>query len=233
MDRDFKTTFIPKKKLTNTRNEEKSRRTSSLISLLAGLLFLTAIISIIGVYLYKMRIESVVSSRIESINRAEKAFEPAVILELKKLDIRLKAGTELLAKHVALSDFFDSFGESTLPSVTFSDFSYSYDSSGGEVSMKGEAQNYISIAQQSDLFEKNQYIKNPIFSNFAKTDLNLISFDLTFTLDPELTRYGRKIKNIQTKVKLNKDRIIENKRNRTVPAGTNVNFDNIVNPNQQ
>ncbi len=232
MDRDFKTTFIPKKKLASSRDAARARQTSSLASLLAGLLFITAIVSIIGVYLYSMRIQSVVSSRIQSINRAEKAFEPAVILELKKLDIRLKAGTELLNKHVALSDFFDSLGESTLPSVTFSDFSYNYNANGGEVSMKGEARNYISIAQQSDLFEKNQYIKNAIFSNFSRTDLNLISFDLTFSLDPELTRFGRKIKNTQTEVDLGDKAFIKNKRQVNTASGKKVSFDNIVNPNE-
>ena len=49
--------------------------------------------------------EAVVQNNIESINRAEKAFEPSAIVELKKLDIRLRAASELLENHVAQHKF--------------------------------------------------------------------------------------------------------------------------------
>ena len=94
MDKEFKTTFIPKKNPGGVKAPESkgSKARRSLFGILSILLFVTALISTAGVYLYKARLASVINSRIDSINRAEKAFEPAAILDLKKLDIRLQAG---------------------------------------------------------------------------------------------------------------------------------------------
>ena len=224
MDKEFKTTFIPKKKLVEERKKQIiSPKNSSFISLLAGLLFVTAIVSIIGVYLYKLQVTNKVSTAVASINRAEKAFEPSVIVELKKLDIRLRAATELLDKHVALSDFFASLGETTLPDIMFNDFNFTFNDDYSEVAMSGEARGFLPIAQQSDLFEKNQYIINHIFSDFQITDTGFVSYSLTFSLNPELLSYGRKIKNTQVDTTIKEEMIIQNEKE-TLPAGKVINF---------
>lgn len=229
MDKEFKTTFIPKKQLSKVRGTNiRASKKNSVLSLLAGLLFITAIISIAGVFLYKLNISAGMKEKIDSINTAEKAFEPAVILELKKLDIRLRAATDLLDKHIALSDFFDSLGESTLPNISFSEFSFAYNEEASQVTMSGESRGYLPIAQQSDIFEKNQYIQNHLFSDFQLNDGGSVTFSLSFTLNPELTYYGRKVKNSQTETLLGEDVIIQNTTN-TLPAGQNVDYNNPFN----
>lgn len=226
MDKEFKTTFIPKKNLATSKakpaESKQSRARRSLFGILALLLFVTAVISTIGVYLYKIRIAAVINSRIESINLAEKAFEPAVILELKKLDIRLRAGTDLLNNHVAISDFLESLSESTLPDVSFSSLSYS---GGGtnEISISGEARGYLQIAQQSDIFEDNQYIQNHIFSGFTSTDTGRVSFSLQFTLNPELITFGRTVVNDEANIETSTGVIIPDQ-NSQIPGGVDVNF---------
>ena len=228
MDKEFKTTFIPKKNLSGVKPQEtkSSKARRSLFSLLALLLFVTAIISTVGVYLYKARLAAVVNSRIDSINRAEKAFEPAVILDLKKLDIRLRAGTELLNQHVAISDFLESFAESTLPEVSFNDFSFEYAADGSEVSVGGEARGYLQIAQQSDIFEANEYIQNHIFSDFSATETGRVTFSLQFTLNPELLAFGRTVVNDEAADVLTPDGvIIPANTEGQVPAGIDINFD--------
>lgn len=227
MDKEFKTTFIPKKKLTQNRGDEKGivhRRSSSLLGLLAGLLFVTALISIAGVYLYKMSIQEKLKQQEQSIRLAEKSFEPGLILELKKLDIRLRAASELLNKHIALSDFFESFGESILPNVSFDSFSFSLSEGVPKVHMTGKASGYLPIAQQSDLFEQNEYIQNHIFSNFQLTDEREVTFDLDFSLNPDLILYGRKIKNNKLEDVNVDDNIIIQNENKVLPQGTDVNF---------
>jgi len=227
MDKEFKTTFIPKKNLATSKvkpaESKKSRARRSLFGILALLLFVTAIVSTIGVYLFKISLARTINSRIESINRAEKAFEPSAILELKKLDIRLRAGTELLNNHIAISDFLESLAESTLPEVTFFDFSFS----GGEVnevSMSGEAEGYLQIAQQSDIFEDNQYIQNHIFQDFSSTDTGRVSFSLQFTLDPELLVFGRTVVNDEANIETENDIIISDPNNQ-IPSGFDITFD--------
>ena len=227
MDKEFKTTFIPKKNLSGVKPQEskstKARR--SLFGILAFLLFVTAVVSTIGVYLYKARLAAVLNSRIDSINRAEKAFEPAVILDLKKLDIRLRAGTDLLNRHIAISDFLESLGESTLPEISFNDFSFSYDPESSEVSMSGEARGYLQIAQQSDIFEANDYIQNHIFSDFTATDTDRVTFSLQFTLNPALLTFGRTVVNNETEGETPDGVIIPPDTSNQIPAGIDINFD--------
>lgn len=194
MDKEFKTTFIPKKNLTQSRSETpriKNPRTRSILGILSIIIFLSALVLTLGVFVYRKRVEVVINSRIESINLAEKAFEPSVILELRKLDIRLRSATELLEQHTAFSDFFLSFGESTLPDVAFNDFYLDNDGGLYTVVMTGEARGYLPIAQQSNLFEENRYIENPIFSEFSLNETGHVSFDLTFTLNNDLITFGR------------------------------------------
>lgn len=225
MDKEFKTTFIPKKKLATERKKNIiPSKGNSIVSLLAGLLFVTALVSVIGVYLYKLQVSKTVASSVDSINRAEKAFEPAVIVELKKLDIRLRAATELLDRHVALSDFFASLGESTLPDIAFDNFTFAFNDDYSEVSMSGQSRGFIPIAQQSDLFEKNQYIVNHIFSDFQIIEGGFVSYSLTFALDPDLLSYGRTLQNTQVESTIDDEVVIQNQNFNTVPAGQAVNF---------
>jgi len=230
MDKEFKTTFIPKKNLSGVKAPEskRSRATRSLIGLIALLLFITALAATAGVFLWKTRLAAVVNSRIDSINRAEKAFEPAVILDLKKLDIRLRAGTKLLSQHVAISDFLESLAESTLPEVSFSDFSVELGPDGAEVSMGGEARGYLQIAQQSDVFEDNQYIQNHIFEDFSLTDADRISFSLQFSINPELILFGRTVKNDEPNIDISEDIIIPDQNAGQIPSGIDVNFNGIT-----
>ena len=199
MDKEFKTTFIPKKNLAqSTPQVKRTSKGKSIIGFVAFLLFITAVVSSIGVYVYKVRVATVMNSRNESIKKAGKAFEPTAILALKKLDIRLQAATELLDQHIALSDFFGSFAESTLPSVAYNDFSFTYTSEGSpEIQMTGDAKTYLAIAQQSELYEKNRFIENHIFSDFALNDVGSVAFSLDFTLKKDLLRFGRTSANDQ------------------------------------
>ncbi len=232
MDKEFKTTFIPKRELSTGNapvQSATSRKAQSAVNLLAILLLVTAIISVAGVYLYKLRLATMVNAKIESINLAEKAFEPSVILDLKKLDIRLRAATELLDKHVAVVDFFESFGETTLPDIQYSGISINFAEEFPTVSTTGEARSYLVIAQQSDLFEENRFVQNAIFSNFTRTESGRITFGLTFSINPELLIYGRTLKNVDPEeittdeaVDLN-NVIIEDNRN-VLPEGTNIDF---------
>lgn len=214
MDKEFKTTFIPKKNLSESTPQIKKSKGKSIIGFLAFLLFITALVSSVGVYIYKVRVATVMNSRNESIKKAGKAFEPTAILALKKLDIRLQAATELLDQHIALSDFFTSFGESTLPTIAFNDFTFSYSDEGvPEMNMTGNAKTYLAIAQQSELYEKNRYIENHIFSNFSLDDTGLIAFTLDFTLNQELLLFGRTTAN--TQIDTNVDDVI-------IPGSTGV-----------
>lgn len=232
MDKEFKTTFIPKKQISQGKSvgtSKRARKTQSIIGLLAILLFVTAIVSVVAVYLYKIRLATVVNSKIESINIAEKSFEPAAVLELRKLDIRLRAATELLENHVAVVDFFESLGESTLPDIQYEGLDIDFSADVPSVTTGGEARGYLAIAQQSDLFEENRFIQNAIFSDFSRADTGKISFSLSFSINPELLVYGRNLENIdiddvQEGEDSNLDGVFIEDQNDELPAGNQIEF---------
>ncbi len=237
MSDEFKTTFIPKRRLAKSQTIEVRRSSgNSFLWLIAILLFVTTLISSAGVYLYSEGVKSAMKKNLASIRLAEKAFEPNVILELKKLDIRLKAGAELLDNHIALLDFFKSFGDMTLPQISFNEFSFDTVKGGNEeemrVQMSGEAAGYLPIAQQADLFERNQYIQNPIFSDFElNEETGNVGFSLTFTLNPSLVRYGRTTKNSELKdTNVDEGNVFIRDRQNAVQSGKDIDFNSLNNP---
>ena len=92
--------------------------------------------------------------------------------------------------------------------------------------MIGEAKGFLPIAQQSDLFEKNQYILDHIFSDFQITDEGVISFNLNFTLNKDLLLYGRTLSNTQTESILDEGVVIQHQENNLLPGGEKVDFNN-------
>lgn len=196
MDKEFKTTFIPKKTAAQSDTKSgikdpiKRPKTRSLVGLIAVLLFVTAAVSAVGVFLLKSQVQTRINQNIRTINEKDQEFDPEAILELRKLDIRLGAANELLDNHVVVSEFLRELGTVTLPEVAFDGFGLSEASNIMEVGMTGVARRFENIAQQSDIFDANPYIENHIFSGFTLTEDGSVSFNLVFTLDPELVKFG-------------------------------------------
>ena len=190
MDKDFQTSFIPKKTVI-----EKPKKIHNggggVVNLIAFIVFLAALLSAGGAYLYRSSIQSDIKTYKASLQKAKNAFEPSLITELQILDKRLIAATSILDKHIAVSPIFVLLEENTLPTVQYSDFTYEIDEKTKlvNVKIKGEAKGYNYIALQADLFAKNKFIKNPIFSEFVLDQLGNVDFNLSFSVDKSLVSY--------------------------------------------
>lgn len=196
MDGDIKTTFIPKKAspiAPATGTAPVRQKATSFLNIIATLVFVVALLSSGGVYLYKLYLNRSIATMQETIDRAEKAFEPSLILELVRLDTRLKVSTQLLAKHTAFSPLFRFLEQSTLPEVSFTSFQFQYDEGVPRVQMKGLATRYTPIAQQSNVLGESNLIVDHIFSNFALTDSGRVSFDLNYALNPDLLLFTSRL----------------------------------------
>lgn len=196
MEGDIKTTFIPKRTSpisTATGAAPVRHKTAGLLNIIATLIFVVALLSAGGVYLYKSYVTKNIASMKETIDRAEKAFEPSLILELVRLDTRLKVSSELLSKHTAFSPLFRSLEQATLPDISFTSFQFEYDEGVPRVQMKGLATRYTPIAQQSNVLGESNLIVDHIFSNFALTDTGRVSFDLNYGLNPDLLLFTSRL----------------------------------------
>jgi hypothetical protein len=189
MDKEFQTSFIPKK--TAEPKSVKIRSGGGLVNLIAFILFAASLLSAGGAYLYRDSVKADVAEYKISLQRAKAAFEPALIEELQTLDKRLNAANTILDKHIAVSPIFVILQDLTLPTVRYSDFTYELDETTNlvKVEMKGEAKGYNYIALQADLFDKNKFIKNPIFSDFVLDQTGNVDFNLTFVVDKSLVSY--------------------------------------------
>lgn len=190
MDKEFQTSFIPKKNVIES-PKRAGGGGGGLVNLIAFVVFLAALLSAGGAYFYKNSVSIKIDEYKISLIRAKDQFEPGAIKELQVLDKRLKAATVILNQHVAVSPIFELLQKITLPTVRYSDFSYSIDETTKivDISMKGEAKDYNFIALQADLFSENKFIKNPIFSDFVLDQSSNIDFNLTFSVDKSLISY--------------------------------------------
>lgn len=191
MDKEFQTSFVPKKTVL----EKEPNHTSTaggLLNLIGLIVFIASILAAGAAYFYRSSLESRVEEYKVSLERARGQFEPALITELQNLDKRMAAATEILDHHIAVSPIFVLLGEITLPTIRYSDFSYEFNPDNPnlvDVTMAGEAKGYNYIALQADLFGDNKFIKNPIFSDFTLDQQGNVDFALTFSVDKSLVLY--------------------------------------------
>jgi hypothetical protein len=190
----FTTTFIPKKPLaevTPTSAAPVSRPVGLLSSISMILFFLTILIAG-GVYFWKTYETKNVATLADSIKKVEKTFEPELVTQLQSLDRQLKNGSALVKNHGVISPIFDLLEVSTLKPVKFTKFDVVMDDTKGTiVKMSGEADGYRSIAQQSDVFGSNSYLKDAIFSNFFLTPKGRVSFDLSFGVKSDFVDFEK------------------------------------------
>ena len=128
------------------------------------------------------------------LNLAKDSFEPSKILQLQDLDKRINAANEVLSNHIAVSPIFSALQAVTMKTVGYTKFGYTFDGSKNSkiaVSMSGIAVGYASIAQQADLLAQNKYLIDPVFSNLSLDDKGNVTFDLNFSVDPNLVDYKK------------------------------------------
>lgn len=190
MDKEFQTSFIPKKPLAEERTS--TRHPVSVLNFIVTIVFIFSIVAAVGTYFYKVTLAKKVDNMNEQLALAKDRFEPALISDMQTLDRRLNASEQILANHIIVSPIFKSLQDLTLKSVSFTKFDYSIGETGTKeitVLMSGKATGYDAIALQSDALSQNKYIKDPVFSNLNLDDKARVTFDLSFIVDPTFVNY--------------------------------------------
>lgn len=190
MEQDFQTSFIPKKPVIESTVATPGR--VSFLTILSLFIFFTIILASGGLFFYKTLLAKNVDKMTNDLNLAKNRFEPSTIVRLQVLDKRLRAATEVLSKHITISPIFQALQDSTMPTVRYTNFSYSLEEKPEmrvKVDMKGLAVGYRSIALQADLLAASKYFIDPIFSNLSLDQSGNVLFDLTFYVDPVFIDY--------------------------------------------
>ncbi len=190
----IQSSFIPHDTVAPQSGVAKFRSSTGLYDLLmliAIVLFVASAVLAVGVFLYEQFLQTQSASKLEQLQRAKAAFEPALIAKLTRLDDRMHAADQLLAAHLAPSLFFGILQQVTLQTIAF-------DSLGLEaanpldmgIHMSGAAQSVNSIALEADLFSKSTILKEPIFSSIQRQP-DGVHFSVTAKLNPALLKYSQ------------------------------------------
>lgn len=196
MEPNFHTSFIPKKPIVAER--APTGGTIGILTIISIFVLFTIILATGGLFLYKSSLAKSIAQKENDLTLAKNRFEPAKITELKELDKRLRASSEILGKHIAITPVFEALSAMTMQTVRYTQFSYELSSVEQEpkvtIKMNGLAVGYRSVALQSELFETREEGKNfinPIFSNLKLDDKGNVLFDLEFSVDPSFVNYGQ------------------------------------------
>lgn len=161
-----------------------------LMILVAIVLFVASGALGVGTFLYHKYLQASNASKIDQLERATAAFEPALIQELTRLDDRMRAASDILERHVAPSALFSMLEKTTLQTITFNSLTLdTVDPQHMSIKMEGVANSVNSIAHQADLFSKVGMISNPIFSDIDRQD-DGINFTLSALLNSATLSYA-------------------------------------------
>ncbi|HDO23734.1 MAG TPA: hypothetical protein ENG99_00780 [bacterium] len=184
------TSFIPKKSFSKP---VYRRRSIGLFLGVAVALFFISALVLAGAYFYKNTLEKRASSLSESFKRVQSAFDPSLIVKLNDLSKRIDVVKVLLGQHKSPSKIFRFLEEKTLKNVRFSSFSYKFlKDKEPEVSMRGMAKSYSSLALQSESFQDSKNVKNVSVSEISLKDGGMINFNIHLVLEPDFIKYGVK-----------------------------------------
>ena len=192
MENTFQTSFIPKRPLVEEQETIRPKESSAgIIGLIGWILFFASIASVAGAYLYRDYLVRSKAQGEAALARERQNFEPELVSDMQRLDLRLTAGEQLLSRHVVMAPVFKLLEDVTLQSIRFTNFTYQITDSGTlSILLSGEANSYSSIALQSAELVKNPTMKNPLFSNLALDDeRGIVTFDLQFSVDSNYLLY--------------------------------------------
>ena len=189
MDPKFRSSFIPKKPLSSKSEGGRVKKRSSfnLMTFIASLVFIVAVVASGGVYAYSFVLQDQIDQKGIELTEARKLLNLQQIDNYKLLDERLSTAWTLFRDHKITSSFFTLLEDTTLHNVQFN--SYRFESSDGEselqISLIGQASDFNALALQADVFERQNLIRDTEFESIEILEDKSILFTLKTHLDSE------------------------------------------------
>jgi hypothetical protein len=192
MEPKFQTSFIPKKPIGVTQDSGINViRNTNVFSVVATVIFVVTALTSLGLFFYKNVLTNQIKQADANIMSARAAFEPEKIQELVDINTRIISAKKLLENHTIVSRVLTLMEELTAKKMRFTEFNYADKNNDLTISISGEIQTYNALAEQQNTFLKNEFIKNPIFTNFTLGDNGYIFFNFSAKIDPSLVSYSK------------------------------------------
>lgn len=214
METKFQTSFIPKKPITSvggagTNFAPAPRSRSVTVSIFFNIGLLLFIISLglaLGVYAWKSVTLSSQENLKQQLAERQKQFNPDLIEELKRVNVKIDVARKLMENHLALSNIFDVIARLTTERVRFSSLELTAPGTSNDIKiiMKGVGADLSAVAFQSDVLgQLDQYglrkiVKNPILSDPTLETSSVVSFGFSASIDPATMSYADSIEGSAT-----------------------------------
>jgi hypothetical protein len=188
MEVKMQTSFIPKKPITETR---PSGGGVSLFLLLAIIVFITAIATSFGVFIYQKSLAAKIEKLTISLEESRSAYEEKSITDIIRLNDRIEQSKLLLNKHIAISPVFTVLETKIIKNIRLKTMKFSADSAGKmKLDLSGNASSYDALSKQSDVFgDLKDYITEPVVSDFSPNTDSSISFNFNALVTPKTVSY--------------------------------------------
>lgn len=192
MDTKFQTSFIPKKPILFEHKESAHTGGTSVLMFVSIIILIISMAGAGMTFVWKDILIKQQDSYITQLADAEKRFDTVLINDLRKANIKIDLGTQLLKKHMAVSEIFSIIGQITSDGIRFNSFEFTPPVNSGDdvkISMKGTGNSFPSIAWQSKVFGesskygKNKVIKNPILTDLVVDDKGKVGFSFTASVN--------------------------------------------------
>lgn len=188
--------FIPKSTLE--RPTESSTSYVGLLFVISLMILLISGIVFGGTMLYKSLIYNEINAPCNesgngtkscglkaSVERERHNIDQSTIQALERLNKKLDSVGKLVEQHIDLLRVFKLLEQNTLPSIGYTSFAYSPKN----IILDGQAQDFESIAVQSQVFTKaktDNQLKEFMFSDLDQDQLGKVKFKLTLVINPSL-----------------------------------------------
>jgi len=200
MEPKFQTSFIPKSPITSTAySSYKTESSYSITGIISTLFFITVVLVSGGLFGYKTYMDSEIKKNQIALSEARAAFQLEDNQKIILISDQLKSIKTLLNNHTTVSPLFGLLEKETLPTVRFTSFSFSRSSLGEVViSIEGEAQSYVSLAQQTKIFSGLEYLKKLEVTDVNLSETGTIRIKMKAHIDADILLYTKKIQAVST-----------------------------------
>ncbi|MFA6404838.1 MAG: hypothetical protein WCW03_02455 [Candidatus Paceibacterota bacterium] len=208
METKFQTSFIPRKPLPSIGGvganagvglaPHRPRHSNSVFFNLALLLFIISLGAGGGMLALKSMTLSSQEGLKTQLSERRKQFNPDLIEELKRINVKIDNSKQVVENHLILSNIFDVIGRLTIEKVRFTNMDLSVDrehSNDIKVSLNGYGTSLAAVAFQSDVLNQLQeyglrkIVKNPMISNPTLDTTGNVNFGFSASIDPTSLRY--------------------------------------------
>lgn len=193
----YTTSFIPRKAVAVPNTPYVKSGGPSLLSLIGFFIFIGALLSAGGVYVWKVQTNRIIESQIASLKKARDEFDADTIAAATRLNDRINAVKNLLNSHKAPSQIFEVLQKVTLETVRLRNLTYLTEADGTvTIKASGSARGFESVVLQSDQLGLTGLFKDVLFSEVQSAGPNLVTFTLTAKVDPKSVLYRKKIETL-------------------------------------